>query len=126
MTPPGDRDLVERFAALRATDARGAPSFGAVRRGRPSPARTPWLAAAALAGAAVVTAVVIVRAPLESTPSLDDAIAEAKALSSWTAPTDTLLTVSDLSIPSSLPSLAPASVALPATTSVPADTGDSR
>lgn len=126
MTSPEDREIAERFAALRATDARLAPRFDALRRRPPAPARTPWPAAAALAAAVIVTAVVIVRAPLQRLPSLDDAIAQSKALTSWTAPTDALLTVSDLSIPSSVPSLTPVSVALPATATASADTGDSR
>lgn len=98
-----DRDLRERFDALREVDATSAPAFDDVyenaRRAAAAPARTPrttaraWAAVGALAAAIVVTALLL--AGHRSSPTdLQAAIAQAKEMSSWSAPTDTFLDVS--------------------------------
>lgn len=116
MNPKDDREFREQFAALRGGDAASAPSFSGVLRGRTSssPARRSRLVpVAVLVAATVVAAVVFVVLPRGADPSIDAAIAQAKSLSSWTAPTDAWLTLSGLEIPSSVPSLSLSSVTLP-------------
>jgi ferric-dicitrate binding protein FerR (iron transport regulator) len=98
-----DRDLRGRFDALREADAALAPRFDDVlRRARRAAAAPPaaprrsvrlWAAVGALAAAVAITAVLIAgRGPSE--PDLATAIAQAKEMSSWSAPTDTFLEVS--------------------------------
>lgn len=98
-----DRDLRERFDALRAADAASAPAFDDVlRRARGAtarPERAPgigmraWAAVGALAAAIAITAALLAGRG-SSGPDLDTAIAQAKEMSSWSAPTDTFLDVS--------------------------------
>ena len=129
MTASDDRDLSERFAALRDEDAAGAPPLSSVLRGRQAkPAALPfrWVPAAALATAAAISAIVLVLNPRGAKPSLDEAIAQAQSISSWTAPTDEWLTLSGLEIPNSVPSLSSSSVTLPETSNVAIEQGDSR
>ncbi len=129
MTASDDRDLSERFAALRDEDAAGAPPLSSVLRGREvKPASLPsrWLPATALATAAAISAIVLVLNPRGAEPSLDEAIAQAQSISSWTAPTDEWLTLSGLEIPNSVPSLSLSSVTLPETSNVAIEQGDSR
>jgi hypothetical protein len=124
-----DRDLRERFAALREADAVGAPSFPSVRRGRPAAPRSRsigLLPAAALVATALVTAVVLMKAPGRPASSADDVIAQATSLSAWTAPTDAWLKLSGLEIPSSVPSLSLSSVTLPQAASTATDSGELR
>jgi hypothetical protein len=112
----GDLDLRERFAALRDADAAGAPPLSRVMRGgasRPAARRPGWAPVAALATAAALTAIAIVRTSRAPEPSLDEAIVLAQAMSSWTAPTDEWLVLSGLEIPDSVPSLSLSSVTLP-------------
>lgn len=98
-----DRDLQERFDALREADAASAPAFDDLvdnaRRAAAAPARAPrasvraWAAVGALAAAIVVT-VVLLAGHRPSHQDLQTAIAQAKEMSSWSAPTDTFLDVS--------------------------------
>lgn len=98
--PSDDRDLRDRFAALRESDAAAAPPFEELwRRARREAASSSrdtagrarsWAGLAAGVAALAVTAGVLV-ARREAATSLDATIAQAKELSSWSAPTDTLL-----------------------------------
>jgi hypothetical protein len=129
MTANDDRDLRERFAALRNEDAAGAPSLSRVLRGREasppaSPAR--WIPVAALVTAAALTAAVLVLKPRGSEPTIEEAIAQAQSMSSWTAPTDEWLTLSGLEIPDTVPSLSLSSVTLPDEQSVTTSQGEAR
>ena len=100
-----NRDLAGRFDALREADANAAPSFAdvwlAARREAASSSRATsgrartWAAAAAVAAAVVVTAVGLTGRH-DTAPSLDESIAQAKELSSWSAPTDTLFDLESL------------------------------
>jgi hypothetical protein len=129
MNPKDDRDVRERFAALRDEDAASAPPFSGVLRGRtmgsPLP-RSRLIPVTVLATAAIVTAVVLVAIPRGADLSIDAAIVQAKSLSSWTAPTDAWLTLSGLEIPNSVPSLSLSSVALPEASTAATTTGESR
>ena len=123
MNPKNDRELLERFAALRDEDAASAPSFSGSLHGRttrPPARRSRFIPVAMLATATAVTAVVLAVLPRGTDRSIDDAIAQAKSLSSWTAPTDAWLTLSGLEIPNSVPSLSMSSVALPETSTATA------
>jgi hypothetical protein len=116
MTTNDDRDLRARFAALRNEDAAGAPPLLRVLRGRDATplARTPrWFPVAALVTAAALTAVVLVLKSRGAEPTIEEAIAQAASISSWTAPTDDWLTLSGLEIPNTVPSLSLSSVTLP-------------
>ncbi len=111
-----EKDIRERFATLRDEDAADVPPLTRVLRGRQAkpPARPArWIPAAALFAAAAITAVVLVLQPRGAEPSIEEAIAEAQLISSWTAPTDEWLTLSGLEIPNSVPSLSLSSVTLP-------------
>ncbi len=124
-----DPDLRDRFAALRGADATDTPSLERVLSGRtvPPPVRTArWIPVAVLATAAVVTAVVVVTTPRTAEPSIAAAIAQAQAISSWTAPTDAWLTLSGLGIPNSVPSLSPSSVTLPESSTARTAPGEPR
>lgn len=92
MTEPNDRDLLERFAALRRDDAAGAPPFDAVRASvvrqpRARPRVLPLAPAIAVLAAAVlmVLGVLRMRQPREPLVSL--------ATTRWDSPTDFLLRV---------------------------------
>jgi hypothetical protein len=117
-----DRDLRDLFARCRQEDRRRAPSFATVlaaaeRLDRPSglsarPRRLAW-GAAGLGAAALALMGVLVIGDREASRDLDEAIALAEALSSWTAPTDTLLEVPGLVIPDTVPSMDMRSIVLP-------------
>jgi anti-sigma factor RsiW len=81
--PNNDRDLRERFAALRREDASQAPEFSAVpgraRRGKPAWSR--WAAAAAMVIVAAVLLVKFYPRPAPPTQSITE----------WKSPTDFLL-----------------------------------
>lgn len=129
MSPSDERDLRDQFAALRDEEAASAPQFSGVLRGRPvqSAARpSRRIPVAMLATAAVVAAVVLVTTSRRTEPSMEEAIAQARSISSWTAPTDAWLTLSGLEIPNSVPSLSLSSVTLPAASTATTDTGESR
>ncbi len=129
MTASDDRDLRERFAALRDEDAAGAPPLTRVLRGRAarSDARPfRWIPVAVLGTAAVLTTVVLVNTPRRAELSIDEAIAEAQSIESWTAPTDEWLTLSGLEIPNSVPSLTFSSVALPEVSTAATTQGEIR
>ena len=127
MTPGDDLELRKRFTALRAEDEASAPSFASVVRGRtdaPSVRRTRWVPVAALVSAAALTTVALLGPAVRHEPSLDEAIAQAQEIDSWTAPTDEWLTLSELEIPESVPSLSLSSVTLPEESTDPASQGD--
>ncbi|HEV8337101.1 MAG TPA: hypothetical protein VGR67_11845 [Candidatus Polarisedimenticolia bacterium] len=99
-----DRELRERFEALRASDAAEVGPFESLRRGALrrlkrrgrigiSPRRAFLAAASATAMLLVVALVVRSRS---QRPSIEEAIAQARELQSWTAPTDSLMTAADL------------------------------
>jgi len=119
-----DRDLRGRFAALRDEDAAGAPPFRAARA-RPRERRVPFALAAVGLAAVVIVALLVATGPRR--PLSDDAaIAQARALSTWTAPTDDFLRLSGLEIPNSVPNLSLTSLALPESTTAATNPGDSR
>ena len=129
MNSNDDRELRERFAALRDEDAASTPSLSGVLRGRlgKGPARpSRWIPVAVLAAAAVVTTVVVVSMPQNMKPSIEVAIAQAQSISSWTAPTDEWLTLSGLEIPNTVPSLSLSSVTLPEASTAPTAQGETR
>jgi hypothetical protein len=124
-----DRDLRERFAALRDEDAASVPSLATVlhgRTGRPRTSRVPWIPVAALASAAALTTVVLLAPGGRHETSLDEAIEQAQSIASWTAPTDAWLTLSGFEIPSSVPSLSLSSVTLPEASTEETSQGESR
>ena len=129
MNASDDRDLRERFAALRDEDAAGAPPLSRVLRVRTvrPPARPArWIPVAALVTAAALTAVVLVLKSRGAEPSIEEAIAQAQSISSWTAPTDEWLTLSGLEIPNSVPSLSLSSVTLPEAPTAATAQGETR
>lgn len=118
MSAPGDdRDLHGLFEALRDEDAKSAPAFGplfedARRRQAPRPRAVRAFAwAAGVAGVAL--AAVLVFRPVSHELSDEDALAMARALSSWSASTDTLASLSGVQIPGTVPGLELTSIALP-------------
>ena len=129
MNASDDRELREHFQGLRDEDTAGAPPFPGALRGRKgdSPTRpSRFVPVAVLATAAVVTAVLFVRFPRGADPSVEAAVAQAKSLSSWTAPTDAWLTLSGLEIPNAVPSLSLSSVTLPEATPLATAPGETR
>jgi hypothetical protein len=129
MNANDDRELRERFADLREEDAANAPVLSDLlcRRRASAPARRfRFVPVAVLGAAAIVAAVVLVALPRGADRSIDAAIEQAKALSSWTAPTDSWLTLSGLEIPNSVPSLSLSSVTLPEISAPAATQGESR
>jgi len=129
MNANDDRDLREEFAALRHEDAASAPPLSCVLRGRtaaPPKHSSRLISIAALATAAAITAVVLVKTPRGSAPSIEEAIAQAQSISSWTAPTDAWLTLSGLEIPNSVPSISLSSVTLPQESTAATAQGDAR
>jgi len=129
MNANDDRDLRARFTALRDEDAAGAPALLGVLRGREAgtpvrPAR--WIPIAAIVTAAALTAVALVLKPREAGPTIEEAIAQATSISSWTAPTDEWLTLSGLEFPDTVPSLSLSSVTLPDEESVTTTQGEAR
>jgi hypothetical protein len=128
MNPHDERELREHFAALRDEDAASAPAFpGVLRRKAPSsPARrVRFVSIVVLGAAAAATAFLLVVLPRGPDRSIEAAIAQAKSLSSWTAPTDRWLTLSGLEIPDSVPSLSLSSVTLPETSAPSTTAGES-
>jgi len=119
-----DRDLRDRFVRLRRHDAGRTPAFRAVLE-RSSRPRVPLALAAAGLAAVVLAALLLARWP-RTAPAHDVALAQARALSSWTAPTDGLLELSVLEIPDSLPNLSLTSLAIPELTTPATTSGDSR
>ena len=139
----GDRDearLRDLFAALRREDRQAAPEFDQLLgeaqadgtrpgRERPThPAHVPgWLWVEALAGAAALVALLFLVVPWHAQhhhapggadsgggDPLAEALAQARAIEAWQAPTDSLLEVALLKIPDAVPTLEFTSVALPA------------
>ncbi len=108
-----DRDLRELFQLMRDDDAAATPPFQRFLHVSRHPRPTRWAPAAGLAAAAMIAAIVFVATRRDGTISSDEAIAQAKSLSSWTAPTDAWLKLPGLEIPSSVPSLSLSSVPLP-------------
>jgi hypothetical protein len=107
-----DRDLRDRFQALRRSEAASAPAFGSAmlpsHRREKSP-RKPGsfrarlaVATAGLATLVAITAILIAKRE-SRIPSLEKAIAQAREMSAWSAPTDALLVTTDLKIPDSIP-----------------------
>ena len=109
-----DSRLREKFQALRRAEAPGAPSFGATRAsamerdarlpGRLLLGRPAWAALGALIFVVGAAAALYFRRP--AAPSVEEAIAQARELQAWTAPTDSLLILTDLGN-SNLNSVAP-------------------
>jgi hypothetical protein len=129
MSANDDRDLRERFAALRDEDVSSATPFARLLRGPacvPPVRSVPFVPVAALAAAAAITAVALVAMPRRAGSSIEAAIAQSQSISSWTAPTDTWLTLSGLEIPDSVPSLSPSSVTLPEASTAATATGEAR
>jgi hypothetical protein len=129
MKPNDDRELREAFAALREDDAASAPVFSELLRRRTALApahRVSFVPVAALGTAALVAAVALLALPRGADRSIDAAIAQAKSLSSWTAPTDSWLILSGLEIPDSVPSLTLSSVTLPESSAPAATQGETR
>jgi hypothetical protein len=105
-----DHDLRNRFQALRRFEAASAPPLDSAMRPslrrEKSPRKTPsFRARLAAATAGLVTVVALTSmfiATRESRrPSLEEAIAQAREMSAWSAPTDALLVTTDLKIPDS-------------------------
>jgi hypothetical protein len=86
-----DRDLQRAFAELRDVERKLLPEFGGLAAGPPRAGgrgRVRWVL---ISGAAAALAAVVLFRPAGERPALDQALAMATALSSWTAPTDDLL-----------------------------------
>jgi hypothetical protein len=123
---PGDPDddpvLREMFAALRREDQRAVPGFdrlldAALRGGRrlSAPAWF-WMEAAAFTVALLALLVFFLPWRAHRPASAEDALALARAIGAWEAPTDGLLEVSLLKMPDTVPTLEYTSVPLPADT----------
>jgi hypothetical protein len=128
MSANDDRELRQRFAALREHDAASAPGFSDLlrRRTASAPRGRMRFAPIAVGGlAAIVTAIALVHW-VRGDRSIDTAIEQAKSLSSWTAPTDSWLTLSGLEIPNSVPTLSLSSVTLPQASAPAATQGETR
>ena len=100
-----DRELLARFRALRSLDHAEAPpledSWRAAERASASEAsgasrRAAGWAALAGAVAVAVAAVVLFLPRTTDAPSIEDSIAKAKEISSWSAPTDPFLDLASL------------------------------
>ena len=110
-----ERDLRARFEALRRYEAALSGDFeaawSAARRRRESrSAAAPFRRRALLgaAGAAAVAAVaLLIFTPGPQRPSIDEAIAQARELQTWSSYSDSLLPASDLSISQTAPGSAP-------------------
>ena len=125
MTAPGDdRDLREMFDALRDEDANRTPAFGALLaearvRQAPRPRAVRRLALAAGVAGVAIAAILVFR-PASREISDDEALAMAQTLASWSAPTDTLASLSGVQIPGTVPGLELTSIALPEETATDA------
>ena len=97
--PSNDRDLRERFAALRREDASQAPEFDAVlRHARRS--KTAWSRWAAAAAMVVVAAVLLVKFyPRPAPPT--------QSITEWKSPTDFLLETPGRDLLQTMPSFGP-------------------
>jgi len=122
MIPPDDdRDLRDHFASLREENGSAAPEFGRLvdeARGRPArPSTTGRRLAWAATTATVALAAILVLRPSRGPeePSLNDAIAMARAISSWIPPTDVFVEISGVKAPEGVPGLEFTSLALPGT-----------
>jgi hypothetical protein len=100
-----DPDLRGRFQALRQAEAAGAPDFDALRAsakahrmparlGLPLHWKLAWAAFGVFSVAFILVAVLWIHKP--TVPSIEEAIAQARELQAWSAPTDSFLTLSDL------------------------------
>ncbi len=97
--PNNDRDLRERFAALRREDASQAPEFSAVpdrARGR-RPAWSRWAAAAAM----------VIVAALLLTKFYPRPAAPTQSITEWKSPTDFLLETPGRDLLQTMPSFGP-------------------
>jgi hypothetical protein len=113
-----ERDLRKRFEALRLSDAALAGSFDAswraARRRLDARSSAGLSRRRVLFAVAGVTSVVAAAAALVLTfspprPSIEEAIAQARELQSWSAPTDSLLTTADFTLSGTVPVPAPGS-----------------
>ncbi len=106
-----DRDLHDRFQALRRADAASAPPFSTATRPATHSLASRWSALSPRARlgtatvglatlAAIVSIVIATRPP--GRPTIEKAIAQAREMGAWTAPTDALLVTTDLKIPDSI------------------------
>jgi len=123
-----DRGLRRMFEQLRDEDRRATPEFEkASRRTAPATPRA-GLRLAWAGGAAAVAALALILAlrPVGTVRDVStvEALAMARELSSWTAPSDGIYDVSGLTVLSGVPSLELTSLALPEL-ATPASTGDS-
>ena len=111
MTPNGDdRDLRPLFEAQREADRRAMPPFASLAGGgtNADASRTAWTPVRwALAGAAAVAlaALLLRPAPVPPEPTLDEALEMARAISSWSAPTDALPDLSGAGIREGVPTM---------------------
>lgn len=129
-----DRELRELFSQVRDGDRQRAPSFESVwnRASRlangPDPRRPPGLrpgwAVVGFVGVVALAVAVAWIAPWDSPPSLDEEIALAQEMSTWEAPTDVLLRLSSLEVPSTVPSLEVTSIPLPEVPATSPTNGD--
>jgi len=124
---PDDRRLRDLFAALREQERRAIPAFdrvldAALRGGRRLSAPG-WFWMEAVAFAVALLALLVFFLPWRaSRPApADDALALARAIEGWQAPTDALLEIALLRIPDTIPTLQFTSVPLPAFTTSEAD-----
>ena len=109
-----EQDLRARFKALRLSDTALAGSFetswraARLRLDARRPAgllrRRTFLAAAGVTAVVAAAALVLTLDPPR--PSIEEAIAQARELQNWSAPTDSLLTTTDLSISGTVPASA--------------------
>lgn len=114
-----DRDLREAFESVREDDRRRAPAFDDVVTAKAPPNAAP--AAWALVATACALAIAIVAwrglgRPAE--PSLEDSLAMATAISSWSAPTDEFAALTGAGIREGIPDLTFSTLTLP---ELPAD-----
>ncbi len=112
-----ERELRARFEALRLSDAALAGSFDTSWHAARSrlDARRPaglsrWRALLTAAGVTAVVAAAALALTFDPPrPSVDEAIAQARELQNWSAPTDWLVTTTDLAISGIVPGPAPRS-----------------
>lgn len=124
--PDDDRRLRELFAALRAEDRRALPAFDRVLatmrhdHGRPSRRFVGsgwfWMEVVAFAAAIVLVLVQFVPRRAPRPDPLAEALAQARAIDAWEAPTDALLEIAILKIPDTVPTLEFESLPVPSLT----------
>jgi hypothetical protein len=105
-----ERDLRSRFEALRLSDAahsgRFEAAWSAARRRleiRRSAAPRRRIFLAATTATAIAAAAILIQSYRAPRPSIEEAIAQARELQSWSAPTDSLLDATEVSNPQTLP-----------------------